>query len=46
MQIRETTFLLLPPVYEANKVIATGKAVIVCPGGGFYFLLIGNEGRE
>ena len=33
-------------VFEADKSIATGTAVIVCPGGGFYFLAIKNEGYD
>jgi len=31
-------------VYQANKEIATGKAVIICPGGGFHFLSMESEG--
>jgi acetyl esterase/lipase len=33
-------------VFEADKSIATGSAVIVCPGGSFYFLSIDNEGYQ
>lgn len=31
-------------VFEANPEIATGHAVIVCPGGGFHMLSMENEG--
>lgn len=31
-------------VYEADKSIATGTAVIVCPGGAFHLLSLENEG--
>jgi acetyl esterase/lipase len=31
-------------VYEADKSIATGTAVIICPGGAFHLLSIENEG--
>jgi acetyl esterase/lipase len=33
-------------IFEADKSIATGSAVIVCPGGSFYFLSIENEGYQ
>lgn len=33
-------------VFEADKSIATGAAVVVCPGGAFHMLSIVNEGYE
>ena len=33
-------------VFEADKSIATGTAVIVCPGGAFYLLATKNEGYD
>jgi len=33
-------------VYPADPSIATGTAIIVCPGGGFYILSAGYEGRD
>ena len=33
-------------VFEADKSITTGTAVIVCPGGAFHMLSIANEGYE
>jgi dienelactone hydrolase len=33
-------------VFEADKSIATGTAVIVCPGGAFHALAIDNEGYD
>jgi acetyl esterase/lipase len=33
-------------VYPADASKATGTAVIVCPGGGFYILAIKHEGRD
>ena len=33
-------------VYPADKTIATGTAVIVCPGGGFYILAEIHEGTD
>ncbi len=33
-------------VYPANPQIATGTAVIVCPGGGFYILSMNSEGTD
>ncbi len=33
-------------VYPANPQIATGTAVIVCPGGGFHILSMNNEGTD
>ncbi|ASU36291.1 alpha/beta hydrolase [Mucilaginibacter xinganensis] len=33
-------------VYPADPSIATGTAVIVCPGGGFYILAIDSEGID
>ena len=33
-------------VFPADPAIATGTAVIVCPGGGFYILATGSEGSE
>ena len=33
-------------VYPADPSKATGTAVIVCPGGGFYILAINHEGTE
>src|SRR3982750_4408020 len=33
-------------VYEPDKSIANGTAVIICPGGGFHFLSISSEGSE
>ena len=33
-------------VFEADKSIATGTAVVVCPGGAFHMLAISNEGYE
>jgi len=32
--------------YLPDPAIATGTAVIICPGGGFYILAIKNEGTE
>lgn len=31
-------------LYQAPEEIATGKAVIICPGGGFHFLSMESEG--
>ena len=31
-------------LYQAPEMIATGKAVIICPGGGFHFLSMESEG--
>ncbi len=33
-------------VYPADPQIATGTAVIVCPGGGFYILSMNSEGTD
>ncbi|MCY1721947.1 alpha/beta hydrolase [Prolixibacteraceae bacterium Z1-6] len=33
-------------VFEAKAEIATGQAVVVCPGGGFHFLSMKNEGYD
>ncbi|MEP6750311.1 MAG: alpha/beta hydrolase [Bacteroidota bacterium] len=33
-------------VYPADPLIATGTAVIVCPGGGFYILAATHEGTD
>lgn len=33
-------------VYPADKSIANGTAIIVCPGGGFFILAIANEGSD
>lgn len=33
-------------VFEADKSIAIGTAVVVCPGGGFHFLSMDNEGYD
>jgi acetyl esterase/lipase/lysophospholipase L1-like esterase len=33
-------------VYPADPAIATGTAVIVCPGGGFYILSMNGEGTD
>jgi len=33
-------------VFKADSSIATGTAVIVCPGGGFHFLSISHEGYD
>jgi acetyl esterase/lipase len=33
-------------VYPADPAKATGTAVIVCPGGGFYILALANEGTD
>ncbi len=33
-------------VFLPNPAIATGTAVIICPGGGFYLLEVDYEGRE
>ncbi len=33
-------------VFEADKSIATGTAVVVCPGGAFHFLSMKNEGYD
>ncbi len=33
-------------VYAPDPAIATGTAVVLCPGGGFYVLSIKNEGTE
>ncbi|TRX21376.1 GDSL-type esterase/lipase family protein [Flavobacterium franklandianum] len=33
-------------VYEPNKALANGTAVIVCPGGGFHTLSINSEGID
>lgn len=33
-------------VFQADPSIATGKAFVVCPGGGFHFLSMENEGYE
>lgn len=33
-------------VYPADPSKATGTAIIVCPGGGFYILAIEHEGKE
>ena len=33
-------------VYPADSAIATGTAVIVCPGGGFFILSMNNEGVD
>ncbi len=33
-------------VYLPNPAIATGTAIVVCPGGGFYYLEIDKEGRD
>jgi acetyl esterase/lipase len=33
-------------VYPADPSKANGTAVIVCPGGGFYILVIGHEGTD
>jgi len=33
-------------VYPADPSIATGTAVVVCPGGGFYILAINHEGID
>lgn len=33
-------------VFEADKSIATGTAVVICPGGGFHMLSMDNEGYD
>src|SRR5262249_11258181 len=33
-------------VYQPDPALATGTAVIVCPGGGFRFLTMDNEGSD
>lgn len=33
-------------VFQADPSVATGKAFVVCPGGGFHFLSMDNEGYE
>src|SRR6188474_3453805 len=33
-------------VFSPDPSIANGTAVIICPGGGFHFLAIENEGNE
>jgi acetyl esterase/lipase/lysophospholipase L1-like esterase len=33
-------------VYEPNKALANGTAMIICPGGGFHTLSINSEGIE
>lgn len=33
-------------LYPADPLKATGTAIIVCPGGGFYILAMGHEGTE
>src|SRR5476651_2694927 len=33
-------------VYPADPAIATGTAVVVCPGGGFYILGMTGEGTD
>ena len=33
-------------VFPADPAIATGTGVIVCPGGGFYFLSMTSEGTD
>ncbi len=33
-------------VYPADPSVATGTAVIVCPGGGFYILSMNKEGTD
>ena len=33
-------------VYPADPAIATGTAMVVCPGGGFYILAINHEGID
>lgn len=33
-------------VFQADPSVANGKAFVVCPGGGFHFLSMDNEGYE
>ena len=33
-------------VFTPDAVVATGTAVVICPGGGFHILSINNEGNE
>jgi acetyl esterase/lipase len=33
-------------LFRPDPAIATGTAIIICPGGGFHFLSIDNEGNE
>jgi acetyl esterase/lipase len=33
-------------IYTPDPTIATGTAVIICPGGGFHFLSINSEGHD
>lgn len=33
-------------IYEAKKKVATGQAVLICPGGGYALVAMGHEGFE
>ena len=33
-------------IYEANPAKATGQAVVICPGGGYFLVAIGHEGHQ
>ena len=33
-------------IYEAKKKVATGQAVVICPGGGYALVAMGHEGFE
>ncbi|WP_218127052.1 alpha/beta hydrolase [Catalinimonas alkaloidigena] len=44
-----TVFNVVNPtltVFPADPGVATGASVIICPGGGFHFLAIDNEGND
>ena len=33
-------------IYEAKKKVATGQAIVICPGGGYALVAMGHEGFE
>jgi acetyl esterase/lipase len=45
LSIRNVTEPTLIPVYP-DPAAANGSAMIICPGGGFHFLMINKEGME
>ena len=45
LSIRNVTEPTLIPVYP-DPALANGSAMIICPGGGFHFLMINKEGME
>ena len=33
-------------IYEADPAKATGQAVVICPGGGYFLVAMGHEGHQ